>query len=555
MKIALLQLNPIVGDLRGNSIKIAAALAQAAGADLAVTSELALLGYPPRDLLLNSDFIDRSWACLSRLAAEARDLPPVLVGLAEPNPGPVGRPLFNCAALLRHGKVERTFKKSLLPTYDVFDEDRYFEPAGEAQILELGAERLGVSICEDIWNDSDFWRRRRYHTDPVAELAQEGAGAIINLSASPFTVGKQEHREAMLKELAKKHHMPFLYVNQVGGNDDLVFDGRSMAFDGEGRLAARGLGFQEDIIVVDLSQLSRGQAEGKAGAGSIAEDDFTPESEIWRALVLGTRDYVTKCRFSGVLLGLSGGIDSSIVAAIAASALGPENVLGVIMPSPFTSHRSIEDAQLLAQNLGIRTMTLGITEIMRSFEQELAVPFQGLDKDVTEENIQARIRGNLLMALSNKFGLVLLTTGNKSELAVGYCTIYGDMSGGLAVISDVPKTMVYRLARWLNASQRKEIIPASILNKAPTAELRFGQTDQDSLPPYEVLDDILERYIEQHQSREDLLAVGYEKEMVDRVLCMVKNAEFKRRQAAPGLKVTDRAFGSGWRMPVASRSW
>ena len=555
MKIALLQLNPIVGDLRGNSMKIASALARAAGADLAVTSELALLGYPPRDLLLNSDFIDQSWSRLRHLAAEARDLPPVLVGLAEPNPGPAGRPLFNCAALLRHGKVERTFKKTLLPTYDVFDEDRYFEPAGEAQILELGAERLGLSICEDIWNDSDFWRRRRYHTDPVAELARAGAGAIINLSASPFTVGKQEHREAMLKELAKKHRMPFLYVNQVGGNDDLVFDGRSMAFDGEGRLAARARGFQEDIIMVDLSQLSRGQAEGKARAESIAEDDFAPESEIWRALVLGTRDYVTKCGFSGVLLGLSGGIDSSIVAAIAASALGPENVLGVLMPSPFTSSSSIEDAQLLAHNLGIRTMTLGITEIMASFERELALPFQGLEKDVTEENIQARIRGNLLMALSNKFGLVLLTTGNKSELAVGYCTIYGDMSGGLAVISDVPKTMVYRLARWLNASPKKAIIPASILNKPPTAELSSGQTDQDSLPPYEILDDILERYIEQHQSREDLLSAGHGKEMVDRVLCMVKNAEFKRRQAAPGLKVTDRAFGSGWRMPVASKAW
>jgi NAD+ synthase/NAD+ synthase (glutamine-hydrolysing) len=555
MKIALLQLNPIVGDLQGNSRKIASALAQAAGADLAVTSELALLGYPPRDLLLKSDFIDHSWACLRRLAAEAKDLPPVLVGLAEPNPASVGRPLFNCAALLRHGKVERTFKKTLLPTYDVFDEDRYFEPAAEAQILELGEERLGLSICEDIWNDFDFWRRRRYHTDPVEELVQAKASAIINLSASPFTVGKQEHREARLAQLAEKHHMPFLYVNQVGGNDDLVFDGRSMAFDCQGRLAARARGFQEDLIVVDLSQLSRGQADGKAKPESIAEDDFAPESEIWRALVLGTRDYVTKCGFSGVLLGLSGGIDSSIVAAIAASALGPKNVLGVLMPSPFTSSNSIEDAQLLAHNLGIRTMTLGITEIMSSFERELAQPFQGLEKDVTEENIQARIRGNLLMALSNKFGLVLLSTGNKSELSVGYCTIYGDMSGGLAVISDVPKTTVYRLARWLNASQKKEVIPASILNKPPTAELRLGQTDQDSLPPYEVLDDILERYIEQHQSREDLLSAGHEKEMVDRVLCMVKNAEFKRRQAAPGLKVTDRAFGSGWRMPVASKAW
>jgi NAD+ synthase/NAD+ synthase (glutamine-hydrolysing) len=451
--------------------------------------------------------------------------------------------------------VERTFKKTLLPTYDVFDEDRYFEPAREAQILKLDDEKLGISICEDIWNDSDFWRRRRYHIDPVAELAGAGARAIINLSASPFTVGKQEHREAMLANLAKKHHIPFLYVNQVGGNDDLVFDGRSLAFDAEGRLVARARGFQEDQIMVDTDELSPVRAGGEAWPGSIAEDDFTPESEIWRALVLGTRDYVSKCGFSGVLLGLSGGIDSSLVAAVAAYALGAGNVLGVLMPSPFTSRSSIEDARALAQNLGIRTLTLSISEIMGSYERELAGPFQGLGKDVTEENIQARIRGNLLMALSNKFGLVLLTTGNKSELAVGYCTIYGDMSGGLAVISDVPKTAVYRLARWLNTSQNREIVPASVLSKPPTAELRFGQTDQDSLPTYEVLDDILERYIERHQSREDLLALGYENTMVDRVLCLVKNAEFKRRQAAPGLKVTDRAFGSGWRMPVASRTW
>jgi NAD+ synthase/NAD+ synthase (glutamine-hydrolysing) len=544
MKIALLQLNPTVGDLQGNAALIASAARRAKGADLAVTSELALLGYPPRDLLLNADFIERSWAILRHLAEELADLPPVLVGLAEPNPSEEGRPLFNSAALLRKGRVERTFKKTLLPTYDVFDEDRYFEPAAEPQILELGTAVLGISICEDIWNDRDFWRRRRYHTDPVHELVAAGAKAIINLSASPFTAGKQKHREAMLSGLAKKYCVPFFYVNQVGGNDDLVFDGRSCVFDKEGQLVARARGFEEDLMIVDPA----------CRAAAIAEDDFTPESEIWRALVLGTRDYVRKCGFSEVLLGLSGGIDSSLVAAIAASALGPENVLGVLMPSPYTSRASIEDASALAQNLGIKTITMSITDIMKSFDRGLAKPFQGQPKDVTEENIQARIRGNLLMALSNKFGLVLLTTGNKSELAVGYCTIYGDMSGGLAVISDVPKTAVYRIAKWLNARGR-EIIPTAVLHKAPTAELRFSQTDQDSLPPYEVLDDILERYIERHQSKEDLLAMGYEKAMVERVLCLVKNAEFKRRQAAPGLKVTDRAFGSGWRMPVASRAW
>jgi len=549
MKIALLQLNPTVGDLQGNSLLIAGAARCVADVDLAVTSELALLGYPPRDLLLNADFVERSWAALRELAQELSDLPPILLGLAEPNLDEVGRPLFNSAALLCQGRVERTFKKTLLPTYDVFDEDRYFEPAAEPQILKLGTTALGISICEDIWNDRDFWKRRRYHTDPVQELVAAGAQAVINLSASPFTVGKQRHREAMLADLAKKHRIPFFYVNQVGGNDDLVFDGRSCVFDGKGRLVARAQGFEEDLIIADLDM-----ANQASGAAAIAEDNFTPESEIWRALVLGTRDYVHKCGFSGVLLGLSGGIDSSIVAAIAAFALGPQNVLGVLMPSPYTSPRSVQDASELAQNLGIKTITMSITDIMKSYDRELARPFQGQPKNVTEENIQARIRGNLLMALSNKFGLVLLTTGNKSELAVGYCTIYGDMSGGLAVISDVPKTIVYRLAKWLNA-QGREIIPTAVLHKAPTAELRFDQTDQDSLPPYEVLDDILERYIELHQSKEQLLALGYEDAVVEKVLRLVKNAEFKRRQAAPGLKVTDRAFGSGWRMPVASRAW
>ncbi len=544
MKIALLQLNPTVGDLQGNAALIANAARRAQGADLAVTSELALLGYPPRDLLLNADFVERSWSTLRDLAHDLADLPPILVGLAKPNLDEVGRPLFNSAALLREGRVERTFKKTLLPTYDVFDEDRYFEPAAEPQILELGASVLGISICEDIWNDRDYWKRRRYHTNPVQELVAAGAKAVVNLSASPFTAGKQKHREAMLANLAKKYSVPFFYVNQVGGNDDLVFDGRSCVFDGDGRLVARAQGFMPDLIIADM----------KGGMGSIANDDFTPESEIWRALVLGTRDYVHKCGFSGVLLGLSGGIDSSLVAAIAAQALGPNNVLGVLMPSPYTSPTSVRDACALAKNLGIRTTTMSITDIMKSYDEELAKPFCGLLKDVTEENIQARIRGNLLMALSNKFRLVLLTTGNKSELAVGYCTIYGDMSGGLAVISDVPKTIVYRLAKWLNALG-SEVIPTAVLHKSPTAELRFDQTDQDSLPPYEVLDDILERYIELHQSKEELLSLGYEKELVERVLCLVKGAEFKRRQAAPGLKVTDRAFGSGWRMPVACRAW
>jgi NAD+ synthase/NAD+ synthase (glutamine-hydrolysing) len=545
MKIALLQLNPTVGDLKGNSDLIARAVRQAGDADLAVTSELALLGYPPRDLLLNADFVRAGWDILRQLALDLKGSSPVLVGLAEPNPGEVGRPLFNSAALLRSGQVERTYHKTLLPTYDVFDEERYFESACEPQILDIGNIRLGISICEDIWNDRDLWRRRRYHTDPIEELVKAGAGAVINLSASPFTVGKQAHREAMLSSMARKYGVPFLYVNQVGGDDELVFDGRSCFFDGRGRLVARARGFEEDLIVADLESL----------AGTIAKDDFAPEAEIWRALVLGTRDYVHKCGFSSALLGLSGGIDSSLVAAVAAEAFGPESVLGVLMPSPYSSIGSIEDAQRLAQNLGIKTIAISITDIMASFDSGLEDAFRGRERDVTEENIQARIRGNLLMALSNKYGSVLLTTGNKSELAVGYCTIYGDMSGGLAVISDIPKTMVYRMAKWLNASRGQEIIPAAAMSKAPSAELRFCQTDQDSLPPYEVLDAILEMHIERHQSAEAILAQGFDAETVGRVLRLVKNAEFKRKQAAPGLKVTDRAFGSGWRMPIACRAW
>ena len=538
-----MQLNPTVGDLKGNADLIARSVRQA-DADLVITSELSLLGYPPRDLLLHEDFINESWDVARSLASDLADAPPVLVGLAEPNPGEEGRPLFNSAALLRGGRVERTFHKTLLPTYDVFDEDRYFEPASEPQILDLGKARLGISICEDIWNDRDFWKRRRYHTDPIEELVKAGARAVINLSASPFTVGKQLHREAMLGCMARKYRIPFIYVNQVGGNDDLVFDGRSCAFDSDGHLIARGKAFQEDLITVDMDTMS----------GTIAEDDFTPEAEIWRALVLGTRDYVHKCCFKDVLLGLSGGVDSALTAAIASEALGPENVLGVLMPSPFSSKGSIEDSEGLAQTLGIRTLRIPITDIMESIDRQLRPAFEGRPRDVTEENIQARIRGNLLMALSNKYGSVLLTTGNKSELAVGYCTIYGDMSGGLAVISDVPKTMVYRIARWLNSTRSREIIPEAILTKAPSAELRYNQTDRDSLPPYDVLDEILNRYIEQHQSAEEITDAGFDESIVRQVLRLVKAAEFKRKQAAPGIKVTDRAFGSGWRMPVASRT-
>ncbi|HEY1912875.1 MAG TPA: NAD+ synthase [Vicinamibacterales bacterium] len=544
MKIALLQINPTVGDLAGNAGLILDALrvAHAAGADLAVTPELALVGYLPRDLLLNPGFVSRSWAALDDLARTAAELPPVLVGLPEPNPSDQGRPLFNTAALLRHGKIEHRFRKALLPTYDVFDEDRYFEPFHGPQVLDFGGTRVGISICEDIWNDRDFWKRRRYHHDPVEELINAGATAVVNLSASPFSAGKHVRREEMISSLARKHHVAVAYVNQFGGNDDVVFDGRSCAFNADGAPIARGRSFGPDVVICDLTT-----------AGSIAPpSDVGIESEIWRALVLGTFDYVRKCGFATVVLGLSGGIDSALTAAIAVEALGANNVLGVLMPSPYSSKGSIEDARELAGNLGIETLTLPIEPAMRAMQRTLRDAFAGRPSGVAEENIQARIRGNLLMALSNQRGAMLLTTGNKSELSVGYCTLYGDMSGGLAVIADVPKTMVYRIAQWRN--QICAVIPEASLTKAPSAELRPNQTDQDSLPPYEMLDDILQRHVERHQPAEEIVAAGFDADTVHRVMRLVRLAEFKRKQAAPGLKVTDRAFGTGWRMPIAAKT-
>ena len=545
MNIALLQINPTVGDLAGNAALIAAAAAKAraAGADLAVTPELALVGYLPRDLLLSASFITRAWHQLDALARELAEGPPTLVGLPEVNPSDEGRPLFNSAALLRDGTVQQRFRKALLPTYDVFDEDRYFEPFHGAQVLDIAGTRVGISICEDIWNDRDFWKRRRYHHDPVEELVRAGAKAIVNLSASPFSVGKHTRREEMLSSMARKYGVPLVYVNQYGGNDDLVFDGRSCGFSATGVPLARGASFDADVVMCDL--------ESATPIGPAT--DLVAESDVWRALVLGTRDYARKCGFSRVVLGLSGGIDSALTAAIAVEALGASNVLGVLMPSPYSSRGSIDDSLALAANLGIGTITLPIEPAMRAMEGALADVFAGTAPDTTEENIQARIRGNLLMALSNKRGALLLTTGNKSELAVGYCTLYGDMSGGLGVIADVPKTMVYRVARWLNDRGGQPVIPESVLTKAPSAELRPNQTDQDSLPPYDVLDDILERHVERHEPAASIVAAGFDATTVHRVLKLVRGAEFKRKQAAPGLKVTDRAFGTGWRMPIAAR--
>ena len=550
MKIALLQLNPIVGDLEGNAaLIIAAALAaKDRGADLAVTTEMAVTGYPPRDMLLCSAFVDQARDAAGTIARALRDGPALLAGLPVKNSGQ-GKPLFNAAVLLKDGEIAAVFHKNLLPTYDVFDEDRYFQPGLAPGYFELAGARIGVTICEDIWNDKNFWQSQLYAQDPVQRLAAMNLHALVNLSASPFSLGKQRVRERMIAGISLEYGLPLLYANQAGGNDDLVFDGRSMACDAKGMLAARAKAFEPDVLVVDLDRLIQGGPAPETGA--IAGDDFTPEAEAWRALVTGTRDYARKCGFKKALLGLSGGVDSALTAVIAARALGPENVLGVLMPSPYSSPGSIDDSLELAAGLGIETKTLPIAAIMESFEKSLAPAFAGLKPGVTEENIQSRFRGNLLLALSNKFSALLLTTGNKSELAVGYCTIYGDMSGGLAVISDVPKTLVYKLAAYVNASGA--IIPRAIIDKAPSAELAPGQTDQDSLPPYDVLDAILELRVRRQASREEIVAQGFDPVTVDNVVRLVKAAEFKRRQAAPGIKITDRAFGTGWRMPLASK--
>jgi NAD+ synthase (glutamine-hydrolysing) len=565
MKIAISQLNPIVGDIAANAQKIVevARTAADAGARVLLTPELSLCGYPPRDLLLNPAFLDRLKVALDALMAELPEAIAVLVGTVDRNPNALTqgeKPLFNSTVWLERGQAPRFFHKRLLPTYDVFDEDRYFASGRESGVMTVDGLRLGITICEDLWNEDSFWGHRSYEANPIAELAHQGADLVINLSASPFCMGKQTLREAMVSHTAKRYNLPILYVNQVGGNDDLIFDGRSLAVSREGLLVARGKAFQEDLLELEY----KGD-RGELFAHQIAQSPQHPAEEIWGALVLGVHDYAHKCGFQRVVLGLSGGIDSALVAALAAEALGAENVLGVLMPSPYSSDHSISDALALAKNLGIETQTIPIAPLMEGFTQSLAPLFDGTEPGLAEENIQARIRGNLLMAIANKFGRLLISTGNKSEVAVGYCTLYGDMSGGLAAIADVPKTRVYELCEWLNTpaaqvwvnqlkpNAKSEIIPTHILTKPPSAELKPGQLDQDSLPPYEVLDDILYRYIDEHQSQADIVAGGHEAAIVHRVLGLVKRAEFKRQQAAPGLKITDRAFGTGWRMPIASQ--
>ncbi|MBD2280107.1 NAD+ synthase [Aphanizomenon flos-aquae] len=554
MKIAIAQINPIIGDLLGNTQKILEMSQQAASENvrLLLTPELSICGYPPRDLLLNPSFVESIDKTLQKLAEDLPANLAVLVGTVVKNSQAHisgGKNLFNSMALLENGKIQQFFHKRLLPTYDVFDEKRYFEPGLQANSFKLDNLHIGVTICEDLWNDEEFWGKRSYAVNPIADLANLGVDLIVNLSASPYTVGKQHLREAMLKHSAVNFQQPIIYTNQVGGNDDLIFDGRSFALNKQGEIVCRAKGFVSDFLTVEFNSDKQ-----DLQLGHISPIDESEDEEIWNALVLGVKDYVGKCRFSKVLLGLSGGVDSALVAAIATAALGKENVIGVLMPSPYSSEHSISDALALAANLDIQTQILPIGELMQSFDKSLGELFAGTEFGIAEENLQSRIRGNLLMAISNKFGYLLLSTGNKSEVAVGYCTLYGDMNGGLSVIADVPKTRVYSLCKWLNSHQQKEVIPANILTKAPSAELKPGQVDQDSLPPYEILDDILDRLIHQHQSAAEIITAGHESAIVDRVLQLLSRAEFKRRQAAPGLKITDRAFGTGWRMPIAS-SW
>lgn len=554
MKIAIAQINPLIGDLSGNAQKILEMSQQASltGVRLLLTPELSICGYPPRDLLLNPSFVVAMDQTLQKLAEDLPANLAVLVGTVVKNSQAGitgGKNLFNSMALLENGKIQQFFHKRLLPTYDVFDEHRYFEHGLEANYLILDHLKIGVTICEDLWNDEEFWGKRSYPINPINDLADLGVDLIVNLSASPYTVGKQNLREAMLKHSAISFQKPIIYTNQVGGNDDLIFDGRSFAVNKQGEIIARGQGFVSDFITVEF----KGNQQDLV-LGNISPVYESEEAEIWNALVLGVKDYVHKCRFSKVLLGLSGGVDSALVAAIATAALGKENVIGILMPSPYSSEHSISDALALAENLDIQTEILPIGELMQAFDQSLNDLFAGTEFGIAEENLQSRIRGNLLMAISNKFGYLLLSTGNKSEMAVGYCTLYGDMNGGLSVIADVPKTRVYSLCKWLNSHHQKEVIPVNILTKAPSAELKPGQVDQDSLPAYDILDDILDRLLHQHQSAAEIVIAGHDRVVVDKVLQLLSRAEFKRRQAAPGLKITDRAFGTGWRMPIAS-SW
>ncbi len=544
MKLALGQINPTVGDFAGNAAKIIeySTRARAQGAGLILFPELSVCGYPPRDLVERASFVTHNREAAEHIASETRGIA-VICGLVTPAQADTGKSVMNSAALLMDGEINFIQSKMLLPTYDVFDEMRNFAPARHQELLPFCGKQMAVTICEDAWNDKDFWPRQLYNVDPVEALVKAGGNFVLNISASPFWAGKRELRQEMLATIARTDHVPVAFVNQVGGNDSLVFDGSSLVFDRQGNVVATGKSFEEDLIFFDSDSL----------AGDLHDQIPGEEASVYSALVLGTRDYISKCGFKKAIVGLSGGIDSALTAAIAVDAIGAESVIGVGMPSEYSSEGSITDARELSCNLGIHFEILPIGDIFHEFKGTLRKVFEGKKEDVTEENIQSRIRGSLLMAMSNKFGALVLSTGNKSELGVGYCTLYGDMAGGLAVIADVPKTLVYRLSRYVNS--RKPVIPQSTLEKAPSAELRPDQKDTDSLPPYEVLDAILEDYVEQSHSAEDIAREhGFDLALVKSVIRMVERNEYKRQQAAPGIKISPKAFGYGRRFPIAAKA-
>jgi NAD+ synthase (glutamine-hydrolysing) len=545
MKLTLAQLNPTIGDIQGNLAKIEKTLSECSkdSPDLIIFPELFLVGYPPRDLLERPSFIARTQTAIERLLQISQNFRQggIIVGAPQPNKQPTGKGIYNSALLIYQGELLFTHHKLLLPTYDVFDEPRYFEPGLQDSVVKFKDTILGVSVCEDAWNDPALWPRRTYHHDPIEAMAKKGAKLIINIAASPFHRGKEMLRYKIVRSHARKHRIPFVFVNQVGANDELIFDGRSICVDRAGDPIAVFPPFQEHIQTISLDQ-------------AVAPSSYEPQEEIesvYQALVLGLKDYMGKCGFNTATLGLSGGIDSAVTCCIAVEAIGRNNVVAVTMPGPYSSAGSVEDSEKLAGNLGIKFEKVPISPIYEAYLKSLRPHLKGTEADITEENIQARIRGNLLMAMSNKFGHLVLSTGNKSELAVGYCTLYGDMSGGLSVISDVPKTMVYELAEYIN--RQSPVIPREIISKTPSAELKENQTDQDTLPPYEVLDQILHYYLDEQYSVENILDLDFDPETVSWVKRAVDRNEYKRRQAPPGLKVTSKAFGTGRRMPIAAK--
>ena len=545
MKVVMAQLNPVVGDIRGNKNRMVElwSLGHAEGADLLILPELYLVGYPPRDLLERPAFIAGVDAAIEELLTLSHNFQGtgILFGAPRLAVKSTGHGLYNSAVLIYQGEILLTQHKSLLPTYDVFDEARYFDPAAGVETVEFKGLRLGISICEDAWNEPELWKGAvMYDSDPIMELTAKGVDLLINISASPYFINKEDVRYRLMSKHARDHRVPLIYVNQVGANDELIFDGSSMFVDRDGEMVALLPAFEEKVQRVDTGQKG-------------APNNYNPQDKmesLYQALVLGIRDYFSKCGYHSAIIGLSGGIDSALTACLAVAALGKDNVLGVSMPSVYSSAGSVDDSRQLAQNLDIEYKMIPIADIFSSYLKDLTVHFSGKEPDITEENIQARIRGNILMALSNKFGSMVLSTGNKSEMAVGYCTMYGDMCGGLSVLADVPKTMVYQLSAYIN--RNRELIPKATVEKPPSAELKPDQVDQDTLPPYDILDGILNAYIEENLSAAEIIELGYESEVVFWVLKTVNRNEYKRKQAAPGLKISTRAFGAGRRMPIAA---